>query len=186
MAGKRRRFSFAIWYRRCTPVVVSSVTPLISFPMCEYQPGFDASRFLIEAKRYSSSSLFGLEMREASFSARWPRCTSSVASPPSSRIMFGPWPLNSKIRWVNSQYSSSDSPLYANTGVPPAAMAAAAWSCVEKMLQEAQRLQRLDQHGGLDRHVERAGDARALERLRLGVLGADRHQRRHLGLGDGD
>ena len=29
----------------------------------------------------------------------------------------------------------------------------------------AERLQRLDQHGGLDRHVQRAGDARALERL---------------------
>ncbi|MNV49433.1 hypothetical protein D3C71_1413870 [compost metagenome] len=29
--------------------------------------------------------------------------------------------------------------MMANTGVPAAAMAAAAWSCVEKMLQEAQR-----------------------------------------------
>ena len=53
--------------------------------------------------------------------------------------MFGPRSPNSKIRWVNSQYSSSDSPLRANTGVPPAAIAAAAWSWVEKMLQEAQR-----------------------------------------------
>ena len=53
--------------------------------------------------------------------------------------MFGPRSPNSKIRWVKSQYSSSDSPLRAKTGVPPAAMAAAAWSWVEKMLQEAQR-----------------------------------------------
>ena len=30
----------------------------------------------------------------------------------------------------------------------------------------AERLQRLDQHGGLDRHVQRAGDARAAQRLR--------------------
>ena len=30
-------------------------------------------------------------------------------------------------------------PFQANTGVPAAAMAAAAWSCVEKMLQEDQR-----------------------------------------------
>ena len=29
----------------------------------------------------------------------------------------------------------------------------------------AERLQRLDQHGGLDRHVQRAGDARAAQRL---------------------
>jgi hypothetical protein len=40
---------------------------------------------------------------------------------------------------MKSQYSSSDSPLYANTGVPFAAIAAAAWSWVEKMLQLAQR-----------------------------------------------
>lgn len=33
-------------------------------------------------------------------------------------------------------YSSSVSPFHAKTGVPPAAMAAAAWSCVEKMLQD--------------------------------------------------
>ena len=40
---------------------------------------------------------------------------------------------------VNCQYSSSDSPLNANTGTPVFAIAAAAWSCVEKMLQLAQR-----------------------------------------------
>src|SRR3954463_10323215 len=137
IAGKSRRFSLAIWYRRCTPVVVSSVTPLISLPISEYQLGL---RFLIAAKRYSSSSLFGLAMSDGSFCTRWPRWISSVASPPSSRIMFGPLPgPNSKILWVNSQYSSSDSPLYANTGMPAAAIAAAAWSWVEKMLQEAQR-----------------------------------------------
>ena len=47
-------------------------------------------------------------------------------------------------------------------------MAAAAWSWVEKMLHEAQRTgaqrgQRLDEHGGLDGHVQRAGDAGALQ-----------------------
>jgi len=49
-----------------------------------------------------------------------------------------------------------------------------------------QRTQRLDQDGRLDGHVQRAGDARALEGLRLRVFAANRHQRRHLGLGDGD
>ena len=33
-------------------------------------------------------------------------------------------------------YSSSVSPFHAKTGVPEAAMAAAAWSCVEKMLHD--------------------------------------------------
>jgi hypothetical protein len=50
----------------------------------------------------------------------------------------------------------------------------------------AQRLQRLHQHGGLDRHVEAAGDASALERLGRGVLVADGDQRGHLSLGDAD
>ncbi len=50
----------------------------------------------------------------------------------------------------------------------------------------AQGLQRLDQHGGLDRHVQAAGDARALQRLAGGELLADRHQAGHLGFGDPD
>ena len=49
---------------------------------------------------------------------------------------------------MHHQYSSSVSPFHANTGTPfgsstvpsgPTATAAAAWSCVEKMLQLAQR-----------------------------------------------
>ena len=46
--------------------------------------------------------------------------------------------------------------------------------------------QRLDQHGGLDGHVQAAGDARALERLLRAVLRAQRHQAGHLVLGDLD
>ena len=34
--------------------------------------------------------------------------------------------------------------------------------------------------------MKRAGDARALERLRRGVFRPRRHQARHFGLGDGD
>ncbi len=59
--------------------------------------------------------------------------------------MFGP-PLalpsglgHRNARSVHSQYSSSVSPFHANTGMPAAAIAAAAWSWVEKMLQLAQR-----------------------------------------------
>ncbi len=49
-----------------------------------------------------------------------------------------------------------------------------------------ERLQRLDQHAGLDGHVQRAGDARAFQRLGLGEFLADRHQAGHLGFGDGE
>ena len=50
----------------------------------------------------------------------------------------------------------------------------------------AERDQRLDQHGGLDGHVQRAGNARALERLARGVFLADGHQAGHLDLGHVD
>ena len=115
------------------------------------------------------------------FSNSSPLWMSSVASPPSSTICVGPRPSpKSSARSVRSQYSSSVSPFQAKTGMPfgfsgvpsgPTATAAAAWSWVEKMLHDAQRTsapegaQRLDQHRGLDRHVQAARDALALQRL---------------------
>jgi hypothetical protein len=50
----------------------------------------------------------------------------------------------------------------------------------------AQALQRLDQHRGLNGHVQRAGYAHAGQRLLGCVFVADRHQAGHLLLGDGD
>ena len=70
-----------------------------------------------------------------------------------------------------SQYSSSVSPFQAKTGMPAFAMAAAAWSCVEKMLQLAQRTSAPRSTSVsmstavCDGHVQRTGDAHALERL---------------------
>ena len=46
--------------------------------------------------------------------------------------------------------------------------------------------ERLDEHGGLDRHVQRAGDAGAGERLRRPELGAQGPQAGHLVLGEQD
>ena len=67
-------------------------------------------------------------------------CRRSVTSPPSSTTSCGPLPPGwlSALQ-VSSQYSSSGSPFQANTGTPALAIAAAAWSWVENMLQEAQR-----------------------------------------------
>ena len=91
----------------------------------------------------------------AEASGTWPACSHSaplwtirVASPPSSRIMFGGPPGQVRAFIVHHQYSSRVSPFQAKTGMPlgasgvpsgPTATAAAAWSWVEKMLQEAQR-----------------------------------------------
>ena len=49
-----------------------------------------------------------------------------------------------------------------------------------------ERDQRLDQNGGLDRHVQRARHARAGERLLGGILFAQRHQAGHFVLGNRD
>ena len=74
---------------------------------------------------------------------------SKVASPPSSTIRLGPEPSGQMIAsLVHHQYSSSVSPFQAKTGIPlglsavpsgPTAIAAAAWSWVEKMLHDTQR-----------------------------------------------
>ncbi len=104
------------------------------------QPGERSRRFFITLTSASSSSLEGLGIFEASASTFAPSRMYIVASPPSSRIMLATSPFGqSKIRSTYSQYSSSVSPFSAKTGVPAAAIAAAAWSCVEKMLHEAQR-----------------------------------------------
>ena len=50
----------------------------------------------------------------------------------------------------------------------------------------AERRQRLDQHRRLHRHVQRAGDPGALQRLRSAELLARLHQARHLDLGEPD
>ncbi len=49
----------------------------------------------------------------------------------------------------------------------------------------AERRERLDQDAGLNGHVQRAGDARAAQRLLGPVFFARRHQTGHFGLGDG-
>src|SRR5436305_45926 len=97
----------------------------------------------------SSLSVESGEGTAPAFSYSTPLWTSRVASPPSSRIMFGPPPSGQRSTCsVHHQYSSSVSPFQAYTGAPrgssgvpsgPTTTAAAAWSCVEKMLQLAQR-----------------------------------------------
>src|SRR5689334_3011594 len=151
IAGNLSEPALAISYSRCTPVVVSSVTPLISATALVHLPGWSArelrSRSRMTSHSSESPSAGDGTAPAASYSA--PLCTNSVASPPSSRIMFGDWPSGQVSACsVHHQYSSSVSPFQAKTGMPlgssgvpsgPTATAAAAWSWVEKMLQDAQR-----------------------------------------------
>ena len=137
------------------------------------------------------------------FSNSTPLWISSVASPPSSTIWLGPWPSpKSRARSVHHQYSSRVSPFQAKTGMPAGSFDRARSGAdrhggggvvlrAEDVARApphlgAQGGQRLDQHGGLDRHVQAAHDPQPLERLLGGVLLADRHQAGHLLLGQHD
>src|SRR5580693_3157020 len=149
IAGNLSSPALAISYRRCTPVVVSSVTPLISATALVHWPGLSARELRSRSRMTSHSSLSSSDgdgtAPAVSYSA--PLCTNMVASPPSSRIMFGASPSGQVSACsVHHQYSSRLSPFQAKTGMPcgssgvpsgPTATAAAAWSWVEKMLQDA-------------------------------------------------
>ena len=126
-----------------------------------------------------------------------------MASPPSSRIMFGPWPpgpgedLLRAPPVLGERLALPGEDRHAGRGVAacrsrPTTTAAAAWSWVEKMLQLAQRT-------SAPRAVSvsistavwivmcREPAIRAPgKRLRLAVALAHRHQARHLVLGERD
>ena len=106
-----------------------------------------------------------------------------------------------RICWVHHQYSSSVSPFQAKTGTPAGASTVPCRADGDggrgvvlggedvaggPAHLGAERDQRLDEHGGLDRHVQRAGDPGARERLGVAVALAHRHQAGHLVLGEGD
>ena len=140
-----------------------------------------------------------------SASKRVPRCTRRVASPPSSRSMFGPTTSPELV-------AELEEPLRA----PPVVLQRLALPGEDRdaggLLGRAvadddrrggvvlggedvaadpadvgtERGQRLDEDGGLHGHVQRAGDAGAGERLRVAVLVAQGHQAGHLVLGELD
>merc|ERR1719321_1631531 len=146
MAGKRSSPFAAICFNRCTPVVVSSLTPRTHLLILVHFFG----SFLMDSRIKASTHLNSAFVVEAgsgkdpsfSYCVSYfrPSWMSIVASPPSSTIMSGPSrPGQGSICSVHHQYSSRVSPFHANTDAVPAFAIAAAWSCVEKMLQLAQR-----------------------------------------------
>merc|ERR1719198_2472500 len=149
MAGKSRVPLSAIWIRRCTPVVVSSETPTMAATMLVHFFGLVAIEFLMTVSTHLNSALSveagsGIDLSLANASSNFlPSWSSRVASPPSSTIWSGPPPPFGHVRAfsVHHQYSSRVSPFHAKMlEVPARTSAAAAWSCVEKMLHEHQRM----------------------------------------------
>ena len=173
---------------------------------------FVGSVFSVRCSRPSTIASSGFDADVGSgtspaFSYSTPLCSSSVASPPSSRIMFGPVGSPSApsghviICSVHHQYSSSVSPFQANTGTPCGSSTRAVRAdgdggrgvvlggedvAARPAHLGAELDQRLDEHGGLDGHVQRAGDAGAGERLGRAELLAQRLQAGHLVLGEVD
>src|SRR5690242_11256049 len=106
MAGKSSWPSAFISYRRCTPVVVSSVTPLMPAAIRVHRLPSAASerRSVSRMTAYSSESSGPASGTVPAASHCTPLCTNRVASPPSSRIMLGPAPSGqSSTRSVHHQ-----------------------------------------------------------------------------------
>merc|ERR1719337_826443 len=147
IAGNRSSPLAAISFSLCTPVVVSSLTPLHFAAMREYLVLSAGIESFNNCKMHLNSALSvllgsGSEPSFANFSSNsFPLWIRRVASPPSSTSWSHPsTPGHVIICSVHHQYSGRVSPFQANTvAVPALAIAAAAWSCVLKMLQEHQR-----------------------------------------------
>src|SRR6185437_5308105 len=141
IAGTSNLPASASWYRRCTPVVVSSDTPRHSDATFFQKPGRSVRVFFSRSLMTCSSWLApGSSTHFEPSSISTPLWIKRVASPPSSTINSGPaFPGCVSASSVHCQYSSSVSPFHANTGTPLAAIAAAQSSWVEKMLHDAQR-----------------------------------------------
>jgi hypothetical protein len=176
-------------------VVVSSVTPMILAALRVYQVGSSASLALIEAYRQRSSSLFGSLISEASFSALWLHQQRRVAAVVQDHVRafafaaLGPEFEDAVgvVPVVGEGLALDREDRRAGFGDGRGGVVLGREDVARGPAHlRAQRFQRLDQHGGLDGHVQRAGDARTFQRLRLRELVADGHQAGHLGLGDPD
>src|SRR6266516_3530108 len=121
IAGNCSVPALAISYSLCTPVVVSSVTPLTCRATAVHLPGAVArerrSRERTARNSSESPAATGGTAPARSYSA--PLCTSSVASPPSSSSIFGPSPAGQVSACsLHHQHSSRVSPFHAKTGMP--------------------------------------------------------------------
>merc|ERR1719367_75776 len=133
IAGKSSSFFAAISFNLCTPVVVSSLTPLHLAAIRVYLVLSTLMDSLSNSRMHLNSALSVLEGsgRDPSFanfsSYSLPLWMSNVASPPSSTSWSHPSaPGTVIICSVHHQYSGSVSPFHANTLWPALAMAAAA------------------------------------------------------------
>mmetsp|Transcript_108615 Transcript_108615/g.302871 ORF Transcript_108615/g.302871 Transcript_108615/m.302871 type:complete len:270 (-) Transcript_108615:3-812(-) len=147
IAGKRSSPFAAISFSRCTPVVVSSLTPLhlaairVYLVLSAGMESFSSCKITLNSGLSVLAGSGKLPSLACFSSYSFPLWIKRVASPPSSTSWSHPsQPGTVIICSVHHQYSGSVSPFHAKTvAVPAFAIAAAAWSWVLKMLQDAQR-----------------------------------------------
>ncbi len=121
IAGNLSVPAVAISYSRCTPVVVSSVTPMICSAAAVHRPGAAASEERSTSRNtcHSSESSSPADGTAPAASYSAPLCTSIVASPPSSSSMLGPVsPGQVSACSAHHQYSAMVSPFQAKTAMP--------------------------------------------------------------------
>ena len=138
-----------------------------------YQPGLGSRRFLIEAKSATSSSLVGLrDQRRVGLRLRaqvqQQRGVAAVVQDHVGALAVGPF--EDAVR-CSPSIPPASRPSRRTPACRPRRCGGGVVLGGEDVAGGpahlgAERLQRLDQHRGLDGHVQRAGDARALQRLR--------------------
>src|SRR5713101_5611376 len=203
MAGKSSVPASIIWYRRWTPVVVSSLTPRIADAMRVQRDLSFAIDVLMQSRMtpHSSGSLSGLNAGTfPAFSNSAPLCTTSVASPPSSTMSVGPlerlarappvllerlaFPREHRRALGIADGAARFRPAHGDRG---GRVILRREDVARHPANVGAELgQRLDEHRRLNRHVEGTHDARAGERLLRAMLLPQRHQPRHFLLGQTD
>merc|ERR1719359_1110838 len=157
MAGNRSSPLAAICFRRCTPVVVSSETPrTVLLILVHFCASFRMDAFRIESTHLNSG--FSVDARPREHLLRAPPVLLERLALPREHG-GGPGLGDRRGRVVLRREDVAARPAHLR----------------------AKRVERLDQHAGLDGHVKGAGDPDALERLVL-ALRAAVHQARHLHL----
>ena len=155
-------------------MVVSSVTPLMVGAVAAYQPGLAFMRLLIAAKRTSSSSLLGWSRKRrvavlgAHAEVDQHGGVAAVVEDHVRRAAVRPFEdLVGVVPVILEALALDGEHRRAGGGDGGGGVVLGRVDVARGPADVgAERLQGLDQHGGLDGHVQRAGDARALQRLR--------------------
>ena len=198
IAGNSSSSRSASWYRRCTPVVVSSVTPLMPAAIVGPPLGvfverpveqFEDDVELLGVGRRRVGRLTGtlvldtLVHQQRRIAAIVQDHVGAAAVRPQERLLGAPPVLLQGLalpREHRNTLGIVGRAIRADCDRRRGVVLRREDVAADPAHLRAERDQRLDQHRGLDRHVERPHDPRPRQRLRRAELLAHGHQARHL------